>query len=167
MSHMTNLMENRLLDFLFRGQALNAGAPSIATATATAGGLTTMWLALMTVTPSDTGGGTEVATLNTNYARVSLACSTSVWSGTQGAPSTTASSGTTGTIANNAAINFNAPSGSANWGTINGIGFYDSATVGAGNLLFWAPLQAAKTVNAGDAAPSFPIGALTIQIDTD
>lgn len=44
--------------------------------------------------------------------------------------------------------------------TINGIGVFD----GSGNLLFHGPLQASKTVTAGDAF-AFPAGNLTITLD--
>ena len=81
--------------------------------------------------------------------------------GTQSGGSTTASSGTGGTTSNNAAVTFPAPT--ANWGSVSYFGIYDAST--AGNLLFCAALTTAKTINNGDAAPSFAIGALTIQID--
>jgi hypothetical protein len=42
-------------------------------------------------------------------------------------------------------------------------GIYDAST--AGNLLWYGNLSVSKTVNNGDAAPSFGIGQLSIQID--
>ena len=83
------------------------------------------------------------------------------FAGTQSATSTTTSTGTGGTTSNNAAITFAAPT--ANWGIIGAVAVYDALTTG--NLLFWAPLTVPKTVNNGDAAPSFAISALTIQMD--
>jgi len=155
MAHMSDFLENKLLDFLFRGQALG-----ITGATAAAGtGPANVYVGLFTANPSDTGGGTEVS--GGSYARVTVASSLANWAGTQSAASTTASSGTSGTTSNNGAITF--PTPSATWGSITGLGIYDAST--AGNLLFWAPLTTSKTVNNGDPAPSFAAAALSIQID--
>jgi hypothetical protein len=155
MAHMSDFLENKLLDWLLRAQAIG-----ITGATAAAGtGLATAYIGLLTVNPSDTGGGTEVT--GGSYARVAVTSSLANWAGTQAAASTTASSGTSGTTSNNAVITF--PTPTANWGVVTGIGIYDATTTG--NLLFWAPLTASKTVNNGDAAPSFAAAALTIQID--
>jgi hypothetical protein len=43
------------------------------------------------------------------------------------------------------------------------MGVYDAST--GGNLLFYGNLTQAKTVNNGDAAPSFPAGTFTYQED--
>lgn len=155
MAHMTNFMENKLVDWLFRGQALGVTGASAAAGT----GLTNIYFALFTANPTDAGGGTEVS--GAGYARVNRAASLTNYAGTQSAGSTTASTGTSGTTSNNAAITFGAPT--ANWGVVTGMGIFDALT--AGNLLFWAPLNANKTVNSGDAAPSFAAGALTLQLD--
>lgn len=37
--------------------------------------------------------------------------------------------------------------------------------VTGGNLLYYADLTTSKTINSGDAAPSFAAGALTVQED--
>lgn len=155
MAHMSDFLENKLLDWLLRGQAIGITGASAAAGT----GPTNSYVGLFTANPSDTGGGTEVAT--GSYARVAVASSLANWAGTQAAASTAASSGTSGTTSNNGAITF--PTPSANWGTITGIGIFDASS--AGNLLFWAPLTVSKTVNNGDPAPSFAAAALTIQID--
>jgi hypothetical protein len=83
------------------------------------------------------------------------------FAGTQAAGSTTASSGTGGTTSNNGAITFPAPT--ANWGSVVAFGIFDALS--GGNLLFYANLTVAKTVNNGDAAPSFAAAALTVQED--
>lgn len=145
MAAMSDYLENKLIDFLFRGQTLTAPA--------------TIYVGLLTAAPSDTGGGTEVS--GGSYARASVTSSLANWAGTQASGSTTASTGTNGTTSNNNAITFPVPS--ANWGVITHIGIYDAST--AGNLLFWAALTTSKTVNNGDAAPSFPAAALTVQVD--
>lgn len=155
MAHMSDFLENKLLDWFLRAQAIG-----VTGATAAAGtGLATAYIGLFTVTPSDTGGGTEVT--GGTYARVAVTSSLANWAGTQAAASTTASSGTGGTTSNNAAITF--PTPSANWGTVVAIGIFDATS--AGNLLFWAPLTVSKTINNGDPAPSFAAAALTIQLD--
>ena len=96
-----------------------------------------------------------------SYARVAVTSSLANWAGTQGAGTTTASTGTGGTTSNNAAITFPAPTG--NWNTIFGLAIWDAATVG--NTWIKSPLTVPKTVNNGDAAPSFAAGALTNQDD--
>ncbi len=117
------------------------------------------YVALFTATPSDTGGGTEVT--GGSYARVAVGNSLANLAGTQSATSTTLSSGSGGTTSNNAAVTFPAPT--ANWGIVTSFGVYDTPT--GGNLLFYANLTVSKTINNGDAAPSFPISSLTFQID--
>lgn len=155
MAAMTDFLENKLIDFLFRGQALG-----ITGATAAAGtGPATLYVGILTANPSDTGGGTEVA--GGSYARVAVSSSLVNWAGTQAAASTVASSGNTGTTSNNGAITFPAPT--ANWGVVTGLAVFDAAT--GGNMLLWGGLAANKTVNNGDAAPSFSAAALSFQID--
>jgi hypothetical protein len=102
--------------------------------------------------PGDTTAGAianEVANAN-GYARVD-----------RGAPldSKWTAPGTTGLSDNTAAVTFNAPTG-AGWGTVTHVALWDNATYGGGNLLISGPLGTPKTVNGGDAAPNFPIGAL-------
>jgi hypothetical protein len=129
------------------------------TAIATIPALNNLYVGLLTAAPSDSGGGTEVS--GGSYARVTVANTLANWAGTQSSGSTTASSGTAAQTSNNNAITF--PSPTANWGTITHFGIYDSLT--SGNLLYWAALTVSKTVNNGDAAPSFAAGALTITED--
>ena len=142
---MTDYLENKLLDWLIRGQTLTQ--------------LTNVYVSLHTASCSDSSTGTEVT--GGSYARVTVAAAMAQWAGTQSAGSTTASTGTGGTTSNNGAATF--PSPTANWGTVTHFGLFDAAT--AGNQLFCAALTTSKTVNNGDAAPSFAAGALTIQID--
>lgn len=143
MSSLSDYLENKLVDHVLRGQTLTPPA--------------TLYVALFTAAPSDAGGGTEVS--GGAYARVTVTGSLANWAGTQSAGSTTASTGTGGQTSNNAAVTFPAPSG-ANWGAVTHFGIFDAST--AGNLLFWAALTTPKTINDGDAAPSFAAGALTV-----
>lgn len=160
MAAMTDFLENKLIDWFFRAQAIGITGASAAAGT----GPTTLYVGLFTAAPSDTGGGTEVTTSGTAYARVAVTSgmSASGWAGTQSSGSTTASSGTSGTTSNNGTITFPAPSGS-NWGTVTHFGIFDASS--AGNLLIWGQLTSSKVVNAGDAAPSFAAAALSFQID--
>ncbi len=143
MSAMSDYLENKLVDHIFRAQSFSAPA--------------TLYVALVTAAPSDSGGGTEVS--GGSYARVAVTSSLANWAGTQSAGSTVASSGTGGQTSNNAAITFPAPSG-ANWGTVTHFGIFDAAS--SGNLLFHGALTASKTINDGDAAPSFQAAQLAV-----
>lgn len=141
---LTDFAENKIADALVRGQAL--GAPA------------TWHIGLDTVACTEAGGGTEVS--GGSYARAPLAASLANWAGTQSAGSTTASSGTSGTTSNNAAINF--PTPSANWGTVVSIRWWDAAS--GGNAWVCTPLTVSKTINTGDSV-SFPAGTNSLQID--
>lgn len=110
---------------------------------------TVLGVALFTVTPSDSGGGTEVS--GGSYARVNVAPLDANWTG---------ASATDGLTDNAAAITFATPS--ANWGTVVAFGIFDATT--AGNLLVWGPITPNKTINNGDPAPAFAIGALDVTI---
>lgn len=142
---LTDYAENKLVDAVLRGQAL--GAPA------------TGYVGLFTTCPTDSAAGTEVS--GGSYARVAVTSALANWAGTQSAGSTTASSGTSGTTSNNGAITFPAPT--ANWGTVTCWGIFDAAS--AGNLWIYSTLTVNKTINSGDAAPSFAAGAATFQID--
>jgi hypothetical protein len=149
---MSDVLENKLIDWFFRGQAIGITGASAAAGT----GPTSLYIGLLTAAPSDAGGGTEVT--GGSYARATVASSLANWAGTQSAGSTVASSGTGGQTSNNGAIAFPAPT--ANWGLITHFGIYDASS--GGNLLIWGALAVSKTVNNGDAAPQFNAAALTI-----
>lgn len=108
---------------------------------------TALYVALFTVTPSDSGGGTEVT--GGSYARVNVPPLDANWSG---------ASSTDGLTDNVSAITFATPS--ANWGTVVAFGIFDAST--SGNLLVWGAISPSKTINNGDPAPSFAAGALDI-----
>lgn len=151
----TDFLENKLIDFIFRAQALG-----ITGATAAAGtGPATLYIGLFTAAPSDTGGGTEAT--GGSYARVAVTSSLTNWAGTQAAASTTASSGTSGTTSNNIAITF--PASTAAWGTLTYWAAFDAAT--AGNMLIEAALTSSMAVGSAGITPSFAPGTLTYQID--
>lgn len=135
---------NKLIDFIFRGQAFAFPA--------------TLYSALLTAAPNNAGGGTEVGG-GLGYARVAIAGTLAAWSGTQGAGTTVASTGTGGLISNNAATAWAGPV-TGGWGTLGWTADYDASS--AGNLIFWAPLAVPKTVSAAATPPSFPAGSKTI-----
>lgn len=128
---------------------------------------TAVFTEIQPVLDTNTGfpaGLTEVT--GGSYARVSITCSLANLAGTQAAASTTASTGTGGTTSNNNAITF--PSPTANWATggaqVGMLVFFDQLT--GGNLLFGGAVAVPKTVNNGDAAPTFPAASMTAQMDS-
>ncbi len=142
---LTDYLENKLVDWFLRGQSFTAP--------------TTVYVSLHTGACSDSSVGTEVS--GGSYARVAVTSALANWAGTQSAGSTTASTGTNGTTSNNGAITFPAPT--ANWGVVTHFGIFDAST--SGNMFICQALTTSKTINNGDAAPSFAAAALTIQID--
>lgn len=154
MAAMTDFLENKLIDWFFRAQAIG-----ITGASAGAGsGPATLYFGLLTAAPSDSSGGTEVS--GGSYARVAVTTGTSAFANTQ-ASGTGASTGTGGTTSNSNAITFPAPT--ANWGSVTHFGVWDASS--GGNLLIHGALTTPKTVNNGDAAPSFAAAAFTFQMD--
>ena len=106
---------------------------------------TAWYVGLFTAAPSDTGGGTEVS--GSGYARV--------------ATGTMTISGTSPTTATNAAaIEFAAASG-GNWGAIGWAAIFDAST--SGNMLAWAALSTARTINDGDVL-RIPAGDLDVTL---
>jgi hypothetical protein len=116
MAGFSDYLEDKVLDHVFGGNAYTA--PS------------TLYVALYTVAPTDTGGGTEVS--GGSYARQSGAFSVS------GTNPTTAS--------NTAAIEY--PTATADYGTVVAVGILDASS--SGNLLAYANLTASKVVSNGD-----------------
>ena len=117
MAGFSDYLEDKVLEHVFGGNAYTA--PS------------TLYVALYTVAPSDTGGGTEAT--GGGYVRRA---------------STFNVSGTNPTTATNpSAIEY--PTATANLGTIVAVGILDASS--AGNLLAYANLDASKTVSTGDA----------------
>jgi hypothetical protein len=148
MAVMCDYFRNKFLDFVFRQQAFTPP--------------TTLYVALNTTNASHAvGSGIEVS--GGSYARVSYTSSLAQWAGTQSSGSTTVSSGTgsTAVTSNNAVITFPAPT--AGWGTVVGFTIWDASS--GGNMLFFGALASSKTVNSGDAQPSFSIGALALTFD--
>lgn len=130
MSSFSDYLEDKVLKHVFTNTAYTAP--------------TTIYVALYTAAPSDTGGGTEVSTTSTGYGRQTAAFTVS---------------GTATTATNSAAIEYSAAT--ASWGTITHIGLFDAST--AGNLLAWAPLTTSRTIATGDIF-RIPASSLTITL---
>jgi hypothetical protein len=116
MAGFSDYLEDKVLDHVFGGNAYSA--PS------------TLYVALYTVAPTDTGGGTEVS--GGGYVRQSSAFTVS------GTNPTTAS--------NSAAVEY--PTATADYGTVVAVGIFDASS--SGNLLAYANLTTSKVVSAGD-----------------
>ena len=112
----SDYLEDKVLEHVFGGNAFTA--PS------------TLYVALFTVAPSDTGGGTEVS--GGGYARQTATFNVS---------------GTNPTEASNvSAIEY--PTATANYGTVLAVGVFDASS--GGNLLAYSTLTTNKTIDTGD-----------------
>jgi len=89
---------------------------------------TTVYVGLSTGSFNDDNSGTELT--GNNYARESISFGAA----------------TSGTASNDAAVEFNAATGS--WGTVSHFGIFDALT--SGNLLIHGALTASKVIEAGD-----------------
>jgi len=116
MAGFSDYLENKVLEHVFENSAYTA--PS------------TLYAALSTVAPSDTGGGTEVS--GGGYVRKTAAFTVS------GTNPTTATNGS--------AIEY--PTATAGYGTVVAVGVFDASS--SGNLLAYANLDASKVVSTGD-----------------
>lgn len=108
------------------------------------------YIALFSVTPSISAGGTEAT--GSGYARITTTSNTTNY------PTI---SGSTTTITNNVAQSFAAATG--DWSAAANqvaAGIFDALTTG--NLYYWGALTESKPVLNGDTA-SFAIGAITVQ----
>ena len=123
----SDYLETKVLDHVFAGTAYTA--PS------------TLYVALFTAAPSDSGGGTEVS--GGGYARQTIAFTTSG-----------------DTTSNNAAVEF--PTATANYGSVTHVGIYDASS--AGNLMAWAELTSSKNIETGDVF-RIPSGDLDITLN--
>jgi hypothetical protein len=140
MAHLSDYLENKLVDHIFRGVSYTAPG--------------TLYFALFTSAPSDAGGGTEVS--GGSYARVAVTPNSTNFANTQDS-GTGASSGTSGQTKNLTEVTFPAPT--ANWGSVTHLALMDASS--GGNYLAANALTTAKTVNNGDPAPKFSVAAFT------
>ena len=101
----------------------------------------TVYLGMLNTMPNATDGG-YVEPSGNGYNRVAV-------------PAASWGTAANGAITNTAEIKFPASTG-AGWGTVVGVGLFDSATVGAGNLLHSATITS-QAVPAG-ITPTIPVG---------
>lgn len=149
MAALSNYLENKLIDHLLRTTTFSQ--PSV------------IAIALCTTAPTDASTGAtivEVPDAN-NYSRQTLNPLNANWEATQGGTSG-ASSGTGGATSNAVDVDFPAPSGS--WGTITHVAVCDSATWGAGNVLFHGALTTPISPTSGDEVV-ITAGDLTFTLD--
>lgn len=128
----TDYLEAALLNHVLRG---STGGTAFTQPAA-------IYIALYTVGPSDTGGGTEVSSSGTGYARQQV---------TFGAPSG-------GACANTNDIVF--PKSLAAWGTVTHFALLDAAS--GGNMLYHGPLSASVAVDSSNKKVEFEIGAISV-----
>ena len=126
MAGFSNYLENKVVGHVFGGAAYTA--PS------------TLYVALYTSAPSDTGGGTEVS--GGAYVRKAAAFTISA-----------------DTASNTSAIEY--PTATANYGTVVAVGVFDASS--SGNLLAYGNLTTSKTVSTGDVF-RFNAGAIDITV---
>jgi hypothetical protein len=140
----TDVFENGLLSLIFE----NANYANVGDATGLRGSSTAgvFYISLHTADPGETGDQTTSESAYTNYARVSVARSTSGWSVASGVAD------------NDAAITF--PTGGASGSTITHAGI-GSASSGAGNRFMNG--TASLAVSSG-ITPEFAAGALDISL---
>lgn len=139
MGSMTDVGEKALLNYVFRSTSIGLDA-------------TNLWVALFTVTPTDSTTGTEVT--GGSYARVAVVRTGAGWD---------AASGTLGTTQNTSTITF--PTSTGNWGTITGFGICLSLAGSLStDLLYWGAVTTSKTMTTGDIA-QFNAGTLSITQD--
>lgn len=143
----TNYLRNKVLDHVFRGEDYTPPA--------------SVWIKLVSSQPSAAVAGTALAGGGTT--RIEIPCTLADFCGTQGATTTTASSGTSGQISNNAIVDFG--TAESDWGDASHWEAYDDETAG-NRLIFGTITNAAGTASprsiaAGDPV-TFPISALRI-----
>lgn len=133
---LTHQTQRKLLDTLLAAASL--GAPA------------TWYVALFTVAPTNSGGGTEAS--YTGYARIAKTANATNFPAAAG--------GDPATITNGTAVTF-ADVGSGPQ-TVVAVGLMSAAS--AGTLWMWTMLDEPKVLNQGDAGPAFAVGELTFQM---
>jgi len=133
MSDMTNYLEGKIIDHIFRSATFTKP--------------TALYVGLFTAV-EDAEAGTVTEVTGNNYARAQLDPSDTNWA---------APSSGNGQTSNSAAINFPTPSGS--WGLCTHFGISDSPT--GGNWLFIKTLTTPQTPGAGNTV-RFSNGQLTV-----
>jgi hypothetical protein len=134
MGSKSNFLELELLDHVLGNEAYTAPG--------------TVWVALYTATPSDTGGGTECT--GGSYARVAVVNNDTNWPAASG-----------GSKSNGTQINF--PTATASWGTVTSFAILDADT--SGNFLYWGALTTPQEIVTGVTAYFAATTGITITED--
>lgn len=131
----TNYLEDKLLDHVLGGGDYTRPA--------------TVYFALFTVAPGESGGGTECS--GGGYARVAVTNDATNWPAASG-----------GSKSNGLVVSFPVLTGSI--GTVAGFGIFDASS--GGNLLYYYEIPSGdqKSYDANDV-PVIPVGAITITED--
>lgn len=122
---MTDYLEGALIDHVLRNTSMTSP--------------TTVYVALHTASPTETGGVGELS--GNGYAREAV----------------TFGADTDGVSTNSGAVTFTASGG--NWGSVTHFTVWDSLTTG--NSLLWSALDTSRTVNDGDSL-EFATSAITV-----
>lgn len=123
MASFSDYSENKVLNYLLRGEAFTVPNLYLALFTSSAG--------LETNTPLTQ---TEVGTSGTGYARVAVPSYTGFSAATSGQASNT--------------VTFEFPTAQADWGNITHGAYMDAET--GGNVIWWSSLSAPRVVYSGD-----------------
>ena len=107
----------------------------------------TWYLALFTVAPTNSGGGTECT--GGSYVRKAVTNNTTNFPAAGGGDPATSALAVAHTFA----------SPTADWGTAVAWGLFDASS--AGTLWYWSMLETPRVINNGDAAPSFAANELS------
>jgi len=149
MASMSNYLENKLIDHIFRSTPYNKP--------------TVIAIALCTAAPDDASTGATIPEVanSGSYARQILYPGDINWSSSQG-DNLGASSGSSGITTNSTVVTF--PMATGDWGTISHIAILDEATYGAGNVLFWGDLTPNRIVSKGSTF-QFAVNQIIVRID--
>lgn len=127
-NNLSDVSENLILDHI---NLVTAWTPT-----------TPLKVALYTVTPTETGGGTEVS--GGSYARTNV----------------TFAAASAGSASNSADVTF--PTATASWGTVAAVAIFDSHATP--KMIWYGPLTASKTIDTGDVF-KIPSGSLTLSLN--
>ena len=145
MANMSNFLENKLIDFLFRQQTYTPP--------------TALYFGLFTTPPTDSTPGVEPAA--PSYSRAGTATGLTMFSSTNAPDDTEISAGSSGITYNQQNIVF--PDPEEEWGAVTHVGVFDAIT--GGNYLFWGELIHPRDFVVGDVNIQFQPGEISFRID--
>lgn len=141
MSAMSNYLENRIIDHIFRGFAFAV--------------IPRTYISLHSSDPTEAGlTSNEVG--GSGYTRATQLSNAVNWLSSNSSASGE-STGSSGQTSNNVAITFPTPNG--DWGTVTHFGVWDAPT--GGNMLLKGQLTLPRTINTADVV-SFPVSTLVV-----